>query len=275
MKFLMCSVCIVAILIPLCLSAEQKFRPGTEIENVVPRANDVYKKEGLSGLIGLSEKAYNDLNKRLTTRALEDCVGIDMFGHLLDSEMAKIAGWDTHPYFEADSFQERIFPYFMKMGMTMNQANDFLNLCEVAVKKQMGILARAELGRRTATSSKSIQLKPDHLLRLRVGISYFGSRDIADNLTLEDFVGGGLPPGVWERVEADRWVYRMTVRDPLTKSENELALLFTKNPTEDIVFLEAMASDGERAPWDETIIFFTTVAGILTKAAKERTETQK
>lgn len=92
----------------------------SELSRVVRQTLEIYKENGLSGLIALSQDCFN------TPKPSLRCVQIDIAASRLDAVFAASMGIHQHPYYEPDSFFKRATPVFVSSGLNMQQANNYL-----------------------------------------------------------------------------------------------------------------------------------------------------
>lgn len=115
---------------------------GATLTNTGPvrDALKTYEEAGLTGLKILSKKNYDELGNEPTLHELKKCAITDMVGHMLASIFATNAGLPEDEYFSVREFQMRIGPHLVNAGLSMNQANVYMNEWELEARNQMSEL---------------------------------------------------------------------------------------------------------------------------------------
>lgn len=121
LKIIKETILIIIFLLPLTVSAKIPHETTLEIKKSARNAIDIYKSEGLSGLISKSMSCYKD-----KIEASLYCVNLDIAANYIDRTMSQSMKMPQHDFYSSDNFLGRVGEVFIKSNYTMDQSNRYL-----------------------------------------------------------------------------------------------------------------------------------------------------
>lgn len=109
---------------------------GEQIKIFVSISLNILKTSGFNELKDYSESFYQELHKRpsINLSMLEKCAAIDMTGGIY---LSKSSNGNSDKYFSPEFTIKRIGPYFVELGHSMEEANQYLRIWEAKVRNEI------------------------------------------------------------------------------------------------------------------------------------------
>lgn len=86
------------------------------------------------------KKKYAGLPPKPSLRQLEGCAAIDMTSYFIDDYMVQRFHFPPDEYFSIENFHKRIGVYFINSGISLENANHYLDAWEADVRNKMSKL---------------------------------------------------------------------------------------------------------------------------------------
>ena len=101
--------------------ADVQQKIANEIGSVASSAVSAYKRQGMAGLVSMSQECWKSVS------SMEfKCLRIDMAARYIDRQAGGGSAFPLNPYFDDDAFGKRAWTLFEKRNADVNEANGYM-----------------------------------------------------------------------------------------------------------------------------------------------------